>query len=86
METFHDLNAKHAREHATATKAETVALHKKNATAAASVVRGLSDQQLARSATVLQGMPAMSVEQLIRGVLLRHIDEHIDSVRKTVGA
>jgi hypothetical protein len=86
MDLLHDMNAKHAQEHAKATKAETVGLHKKNATAAAAVVRGLSDQQLTTSATVLQGMPAMSVEQMITGILVQHIDEHMGSIRKSVGS
>jgi uncharacterized damage-inducible protein DinB len=86
LDMLHEGNAKHAREHANATKAETVALHKKNAAAAAAVVRGLSDDQLAKSATVLQGMPAMSVEQIITGILINHVDEHISSIRMAVGA
>jgi hypothetical protein len=86
MDMLHDGNARHALEHASATKADTVALHKKNAAAAAAVVRELSDDQLAKSATVLQGMPAMSVEQIITGILINHIDEHIGSIRKTVSA
>jgi hypothetical protein len=62
-----------------------VALHKKNAAAAAAVVRGLSDDQLGKSATVLQGMPPMSVEQIITGILINHVDEHVSSIRTTVG-
>src|SRR5947208_1783328 len=64
MDMLHDMNAKHAKEFANATKADTVALHKKNAAAAAAVVRGLSDADLAKSATVLSGVPAMTVEQI----------------------
>jgi len=86
MDMLHDMNAKHALEHAKATKAETVALHKKNAAAAAAVLRGLSDTDLAKSGTVLTGMPPMSVEQVVGGILLNHIDEHLKSIRATVGA
>ncbi len=86
MEQLHDMNAKHAREHAMCTKAETIALHKKGAAAAAAVVRGLSDTELGRSGTVLGGMPAMSAEQIVGEILLRHIDEHLGSIRATVGA
>ena len=53
------------------TKAKTMALHKNGAVAAAAAVRGLSDEQLARSGTVFAGVPAMSSEQLVgRGNLL----------------
>jgi len=85
MDMLHDMNAKHAQEHAKATKAETVALHKKSAAAAAAVLRGLSDADFAKSGTVLAGMPAMSAEQVVGGILLRHIDEHLGSIRATVG-
>src|SRR5213080_2587915 len=40
LDALHEMNAKHAQEFANTTKAETVALHKKNAAAAAAVVRG----------------------------------------------
>ena len=86
MDMLHDMNAKHAQEHAKATKAETVALHKKGAAAAAATLRGLSDAELGKSATVLTGMPPMSVEQIVGGILLHHVDEHLGSIRKTVGA
>jgi len=86
VEMLDAMNHKHAQENANATKAHTLVLHQKNATAAAVAVRALSDDQLAKSATVLQGMPAMSVEQMITGILIGHVDEHVGSIRKTVGA
>lgn len=78
-------NAKHATEFANCTKDETLAIHKKGAAAAASAVRGLSDAELDRSATVLTGMPAMTVQQMIEGILIHHVDDHFGSIRKTVG-
>jgi hypothetical protein len=86
MDMLNEMNANHAKEHANCTKADTIALHKKNATAAAGVVRGLSDEQLAKSGTVLAGMPPMSVEQVVSGILINHIDDHFGSIRKTTGA
>jgi hypothetical protein len=85
MDMLHEMNATHAREHAGCTRAETLALHQKGAGAAAATVRGLSDEQLAKSGTVLTGMPPMSVEQIITGILIHHIDDHFGSIRKTVG-
>jgi len=78
-------NAKHAQEFANCAKAETLALCRKNAAAAAAIVRGLSDADLARSGTVLAGMPPMSVEQIVTRFLIGHIDEHFGSIRATVG-
>jgi len=80
-----EMNAKHAEEHANYTKPETRALFEKGAAAAAAVVRGLSDDQLARSGTVFAELPPMTVEQLVVRGLISHIDEHIGSIRNTVG-
>ena len=81
-----DMNATHAREHAGCTKAETLALHEKGAAAAAATVRALSDAELDRSGTVLTGMPAMTTQQVVEGILINHINDHLGSIRKTVGA
>ena len=85
MDMLDGMNAKHAQEFANCTKAETVALHTKNAGAAAVLVRGISDADLARSGTVLTGMPAMTVEQIVTNILINHVDEHLGSIRTTVG-
>jgi uncharacterized damage-inducible protein DinB len=85
MEMLHEMNAKHAKENANTTKAETLALHEKGAAAAVATVRGLSDEQLAKSGTVLAGMPPMSVEQAITNILIHHVDDHLGSIRKTLG-
>jgi hypothetical protein len=85
MDMLHEMNAKHAKEHASCTRAETIALHTKGAAAAAAVVRGLSDEQLAKSGTVLAGAPAMTAEQVVTGILINHVDDHFGSIQKTVG-
>ena len=85
MDMLHEMNAKHAKDFAGCTKAETIDLHKKGVAAAAAVVRGLSDDQLAKSGTVLTGAPPMTAEQVITGILIHHIDDHFGSIRKTAG-
>jgi hypothetical protein len=80
-----EMNAQHAKDHANCTKAETINLLEKGAVSTAAVIRGLSDDQLAKSGTVLTDAPAMTAEQLIVAALLNHIDEHFGSIRKTVG-
>ncbi len=85
MDMLHAMNAKHAQDFAGCTKAETVALHRKNAATAAAAVRGLDDAQLGNQGTVLTGMPPMSAEQTITAILINHIDEHLKSIRATVG-
>src|SRR2546427_8945553 len=84
MDMLHAMNAKHAQEHANCTKAETLALHKKNA-AAAALVGGLGDAELAKSSTVLAGVAPMSVVQIVNGVPINPIDENFGSIRSTVG-
>lgn len=86
MEAIHDMNAKHAREHAGCTKADTVGLHRRTAAAAAALVRGLTDEQLDRSGAVIVGAPAMSAGQLAGGLLCGHVDEHLGSIKATVGS
>src|SRR3989442_294983 len=80
-----EMNAQHAKEHAGCTRAETLALFQNGAARAFAVVRGLNDDQLAKSGTVFTDAPPMTAEQLIMLGLLRHIDEHMGSIQKTVG-
>jgi len=83
-EMIDEMNAKHAKDHANCTKAETMELLEKGAAVAAALIRGLSDEQLAKSGPVIVGAPPMSAEQLIKAGLLEHLDEHFGSIRKTV--
>jgi len=85
MDMIHAGNAKHAQEFANCTKADTVALHQKNAAAAAAIVRGLSDDQLDNKGVVLAGLPPMSAGDIAGGLLCSHIDDHLNSIRATVG-
>ena len=85
MALLDEMNAKHAREQAGCTKAETLALHEKGAAAAAATVRALSDAELDRSGTVLTGVPPMTTQQVVEGILSSHITGHLGSIRETVG-
>jgi len=78
-------NAQHAKDFAGCTKEETLALHRKGAAKAASLVRGFSDEQLEKRGVLFTDAPPMTVEQLIMGALINHTDEHYGSIRKTVG-
>jgi hypothetical protein len=85
IDMLHAMNAKHAQDFANCTRAETIELHKKGAATAAGVVRALRDDQLGKAGTVLTGVPAMTAEQVITNILINHIDDHVGSIRKTVG-
>jgi hypothetical protein len=86
MDMVHENNAKHAKEHANTGKAETLALLKANSAKAAGIVRGLSDAELDRSAAVLTGMPPFTATQVIERILINHTDEHMGSIKSTIGA
>ena len=85
MNDIHAMNAKHATEFAHVSKADTLALHKKNVAEAAAVLRGIPDADYAKSAKVLGDLPPMTAEQLAGGLMCSHIDEHLGSIKKTVG-
>lgn len=80
---IHSMNAQHAQEHANATKAETLGLLRQGGADAATMVRGLSDEQLARTGSVL-GQP-MTAAHLIDGILIGHVVEHAGSLRSALG-
>jgi hypothetical protein len=84
MEALHQMNAKHAQDFAGCTKSETLDLHKRNAAAAAALLRSIDDAGFDRSSTVFSGAPAMSAGQMA-GILSSHIDEHLGSIKATVG-
>jgi PhnB protein len=85
MSTIDEMNAGHARDYAGCTRAETIELLRKGVATASAAVRRVSDDQLSRSAQVVTDVPPMTVDQLIAGGLLGHIDDHFGSIRKTVG-
>lgn len=85
MDMIHAGNAKHAQEFANVTKAETLTLHRSNAAAAAALLRGIGDAEFDRSGVVLNGMPPMSAAQLAGGLLCSHMEEHLGSIKATVG-
>ena len=85
MDMLHQMNAEHAKQFANCPKAETLALLRKNAAAATSTVRGLSDEQLDRSQPVMGG-PPMTAKQMVEQVLIGHLQEHYSSIKATVGA
>jgi len=86
MRGIDEMNALHAKEHAHCTRAGTVALLEKGIPAALAAVRGLSDEQLSRSGSVLADAPPMTAEQIITMGLIGHFDSHFGSIRQTVAA
>ena len=85
MQMLDEMNAQHAKDFAGCTKADTIALNKKGIATASSIVKGFSDADLQKSGTLMTGMPAMTVQQIIEGVLINHVNEHLGSIKSTIG-
>lgn len=86
MDMIHANNAQHAQEHANCTQAEVLELLRRDGSAAAEKLRNLSDEQLARTASLaLLGGAEMSATQIAENILLRHPYQHLESIQATVG-
>jgi hypothetical protein len=73
-------NAATAKEHANCSKQEVLDAIQGSSAAAVSMVRGLSDEQLDRKVSLLQGAPEMSVEQVIEMLMVGHAAGHTASI------
>ena len=82
MEQINQGNAQHAQQYANCNKAETLELLRRDGDAAASMVRGLSDEQLQRSASVIGNQ--MTAEQVIQNILIGHVQMHGASIKQAI--
>ena len=82
MDMIHAGNAAHAAQHAHCTKAETLTLLRDNGAAAVATVRGLSDADLDRTATLPMG--TITVTKLVEMVLIGHAADHHGSIRRAI--
>jgi hypothetical protein len=80
------LNAKHAHEHAEATKANALELLRRNSREAANAVRALTDEELDRAApfSLSFGAP-VTAQFVIEDHALRHSWHHLAGIRKALG-
>lgn len=85
LEALHEMNARHAREHAAAGKPETLDALRRHGDGLARVVRGLSDEQLARTTAAFGGRE-MSVGQIVEHIIIGHPRQHLASIRAALGA
>jgi hypothetical protein len=77
-------NAADAATHATCDRAETLQLLHHNAAQTTVTVRSFTDDQLARTGHFIAGLPALTVDQWLRRVLVGHITAHLASIRTTL--
>lgn len=81
-----EVNAADGATYAACDQAETVALLRANAAAAAAFVRGLTADQLARRGRYIVELPELSVAEWITRVLIGHPAGHLQSIRAAVGS
>jgi hypothetical protein len=82
MDMFHAGNAQHAQEHANCTREEVLEILRRDGPAAAAKLRGLTDEQLDRSATMaFAGGAEMSAQQVVEGILIGHPVSHLESIK-----
>ncbi len=85
-EMIDGMNAEHAQQFAKVTKAETLDLLRTNGSAAAAMLRGLSDEQLDQTASSpVLGPEPVSTQQMIEGALFGGTQEHLASFRQASG-
>ncbi len=78
------MNAQHAAEFASVTKEETAALLRENGARAAEIYRGLSDAQLALTATLAEGY-TISLADVIERHAIGEIEGHGAYIRRAIG-
>jgi uncharacterized damage-inducible protein DinB len=80
---LHEANVRRAARDATCTRAEVLDLARRNAADAVAFVRGLSDEQLARTGVYVDALGTRSLDQLIERILIGHIRGHLRSIAST---
>ena len=84
-ETVDGINAAHAREQDAVTKAEALDLLRRNSEAAAAAIRALSDEELARSATIsLYGDAPLTCQFMLEDHAVRHSYHHLARLRSAL--
>jgi hypothetical protein len=82
MEMIHAGNAKHAEEFASVSRDEVLSALRTNGATAAAIVRGLSDEQLDRSAPMeLAGGALWSAADIIERIMIEHPLDHGKSIK-----
>lgn len=85
MAGIHAMNAAHAKEHATVTKAEAIGRLATNAAAAANVIRAWTDDQLAAAAPVsLYANAPLTAQFVLEDHAVRHSYHHLARIRAAV--
>jgi len=85
MEAIDQMNAQHAKEHTNCTREEVLGLLRKNGSAFAGYLEGLSEADLARTSYLVLIGGDVSAQQFIEMVILQSGGEHFDSMKAATG-
>lgn len=80
-----EINARHAREFATVSLADALALLRANGAAAAATYRELRDDQLAMTTVLSPGAPPVTLAQVIEFLAIGEIERHGAEIHKAIG-
>jgi len=81
-QTIHDMNARHAAEHADVTKEAAIDLLRRNSTAAATALRAFTDDDLSRTVTVsLYADAPLTSQFMLEDHAVRHSYHHLAKIR-----
>jgi uncharacterized damage-inducible protein DinB len=84
-QAVHDINAKHAHEHAGTTREEAIALLRRNSTLAAEALRAFTDEQLDRSAPIsLYFDTPLTAQFFLEDHAVRHSWYHTGRIRQAL--
>jgi hypothetical protein len=84
-DNVHAVNAQHARDHDAVTKAEALALLRRNSVAAAAAIRAIADADLDRVApNSLYGSAPLSCQFMLEDHAVRHSFHHLAKIRATL--
>jgi hypothetical protein len=84
-ESVHEINARHAMEHAAVTKDAALELLERNSMATAAAIRSLSDEELDRAATVsLNADAPLTCQFFLEDHAVRHSYHHLARIRATL--
>ena len=81
MEAVDQGNAQHAQEHANCSKDEVLGVIRQNVPNVVRAIRGLSDEQLDRTAHFAPMGRDVSAQQVIEMIVIGHVQQHLNSIR-----
>ena len=85
MDDIHEMNARHALEHASVSRDTALQLLRENSAAAADAIRALTDAQLAQAATVsLYADAPLTCQFVLEDHAVRHTYHHLAGIRRAL--